>query len=70
LRDLFHCVSLDRFAESPSESKMESSAVDLSKRDRFLAGVVFLDSPSSEHVMYKLRMPRDKSHETDTLKDR
>ncbi|XP_026675626.1 uncharacterized protein LOC108632621 isoform X2 [Ceratina calcarata] len=80
LNDLLECVLVDRVRGFRTEDEMEAEARILMETREFLAGVVFLDSPSERssrsldqqlpnNVIYKIRMDVDYVQSTKRLKN-
>ncbi|KAM3865832.1 retinal-specific phospholipid-transporting ATPase ABCA4-like [Diretmus argenteus] len=69
------CISLDKFVPHMDESQMIHQSLHLLEKNKFWAGVVFMDLyPWSEsvppHVKYKIRMDIDVVERTNKIKDR
>ncbi|XP_020485420.1 retinal-specific phospholipid-transporting ATPase ABCA4-like [Labrus bergylta] len=69
------CINLDKFVPFTDESQMIHQALHLLEKNKFWAGVVFMDTypwttsvPS--HVKYKIRMDIDAVERTNKIRDR
>ncbi|KAG7526745.1 retinal-specific ATP-binding cassette transporter-like isoform X1 [Solea senegalensis] len=69
------CISLDKFVAHTDESQMIHQALHLLEKNKFWAGVVFMDmypwtTSVPPHVRYKIRMDIDAVERTNKIKDR
>lgn len=69
------CISLDKFVAHTDESQMIHQALHLLEKNKFWAGLVFMDmypwsTSVPPHVKYKIRMDIDAVERTNKIKDR
>ena len=69
------CINLDKFVPLTDESQVIHQALFLLEKNKFWAGVVFMDmypwtSTVPPHVKYKIRMDIDAVERTNKIKDR